>query len=57
MVHAFVETGTSKIWEQAGSVEIYVRIDVAVLNPDSVGQDRIGRLETQAGFLCCSPET
>ena len=34
-----METGTSKIWEQAGSVETYVRVDVAVLNPYQ-GQDR-----------------
>ena len=54
MAHGFVGNGTSKIWEQADSVETYVRVDVAVFNPDSVGQ---GMLETQAGFLCCSPKT
>ena len=37
---------------QASSLEIQERVDVAVLIPALKGS----RLETQAGFLCCSLE-
>lgn len=48
------DLATLKSIGQAGSLEIQVRIDVAVLNPKSIGQT--SRLETQAGFQSCHLE-
>ena len=50
MAYAVTGPGKSAICEEAGRLEICVRVDISVLSPEFTGP--ASRLETPTGFLC-----